>query len=132
MKNLNKKLTAIVLSTLFASMQISFANDLTGGLNTGLGQGLGGAEIKDITGGYAGHELGNNTATLNFNADSHVNWNTLNLNSNETLNFNAVDGVSGIKVLNTVNTGMSNLYGSINANSSAHLILRVARMMGIM
>ena len=117
MKKFNKKLTAIVLSTLFASMQISFADDLTGGLNTGLGTGLGGAQIDQITGGYAGHELGTNSATLNFNADSHVKWDTLNLNRGETLNFNAVDGVSGIKVLNTVNTGMSNIYGNINANS---------------
>ena len=116
MKNFNKKLSAVILSTLFATMQISYANDC-GPINTGLGNGLGGAEINNITGGYDSHSLGPNSATINFNGDSHVNWNTLNLNGNETLNFNAVDGVNGIKVLNTVNTGMSNIYGSINANS---------------
>lgn len=116
MKNL-KQLSSIVLCTLFATMQISAANDLTVPVNTGLGNGYGGATINSITGGYAGHELGVNSATLNFNANSHVNWQNLNLNNNETLNFNAVGGANGLTVLNTVNQGMSNIYGQINANN---------------
>ena len=112
MKNLNKQLSAIVLSTVFATMSISFAAE-----NTGLGVGLGGAEINNATGGYAGLTKGLDSATLNFDANSHVNWNTLNLNSNETLNFNAVNGANNLTILNTVNNGMSNLYGTINANS---------------
>ncbi len=111
MKNL-KKVSAIVLSTLFATMQIATAT-----MDTGLGAGNGGAVINNATGGFVGMDTGLNSATLNFDANSHVNWNTLNVNGNETLNFNAVNGANGLTVLNTVNQGMSNIYGQINANS---------------
>ena len=117
MKNLKKQLSAIVLSTLFATMQISDANDLTTPINTGLGSNYGGAEVKSITGGYAGHNINGGTATFNFDANSHVNWNKLNLNKGETLNFNAVDNVKGLTVLNTVNQGMSTFAGNVNANA---------------
>ena len=111
MKNL-KKVSAIVLSTLFATMQIATAT-----IDTGLGVGNGGAVINSTTGGFVGMDTGLNSATLNFDANSHVNWNTLNVNGNETLNFNAVNGANGLTVLNTVNQGMSNIYGQINANA---------------
>ena len=111
MKNL-KQLTAIAMCTLFATMQVSFAS-----IDTGLGVGNGGAVINNATGGFVGVETGTNSATLNFNGNSHVNWNTLNVNSNETLNFNAVNGTSGLSVINTVNSGMSNIYGQINSNA---------------
>ena len=108
-----KKLSAIILSTLFATMQISMADPI----DTGLGNGLGGAVINGAQGGFAGVDIGTNSATLNFTGDSHVNWNTLNVNSNENLNFNAINNASGVTVLNTVSTGMSSIYGQINANS---------------
>ena len=112
MKNIKRKVSALVLTTIFATMQMSMA-----AIDTGLGVGNGGAVINNITGGFVNGETGTNSATLNFDGNSHVNWDTLNLNSNETLNFNAVNGASGITVLNTVNQGMSHIYGTINANS---------------
>lgn len=110
MRNIKKKVSALVLTTMFAMMQVSAAID------TGLGIGNGGAVINNATGGFKGVDKGTNSATLKFNGNSQVNWNTLNVNGNETLNFNAVDGANGITVLNTVSKGMSNLYGQINAN----------------
>ena len=40
----------------------------------------------------------------------------MNVNKGETLNFNAESGKNGLTVLNTVNQGMSKIYGQINAN----------------
>ena len=113
MKNLKKKLSAVVLTAVFATMQVSMANPI----DTGLGTQNGGAVINNTTGGFAGLDVGTNSATLNFNGDTHVNWNTLNVDKGETLNFNAVNGANGLTVLNTVNQGMTNVYGQINANS---------------
>ena len=110
MKNIKKKVSALVLTTMFAMMQVSAAID------TGLGAGNGGAVINNATGGFAGVDKGTNSATLKFTDNTHVNWNTLNVNKGETLNFNAVDGAKGLTVLNTVNQGMSTIYGQINAN----------------
>mgnify|MGYP002858357879 CR=1 FL=1 len=112
MKNLKRKLSAIVLSTVFASMQVSMAS-----MDTGLGVGNGGAVINNISGGFVNMETGYGSADLNFNGNSHVNWDTLNVNKGETLNFNAVGGASGLTILNTVNRGMSKIYGNINSNS---------------
>ena len=112
MKNFKRKLSALVLSTLFASMQVSYAV-----IDTGLGANNGGATINNITGGYAGISgAGTGNVDLNFNGNAHVNWNTLNVNKGESLNFNATNGATGLTVLNTVNQGMSNIYGQINAN----------------
>jgi filamentous hemagglutinin family protein len=111
MNKFSKKLSALVLTAVFATMQVSAAID------TGLGVGNGGAVIDHTTGGFVGMDTGANSATLNFNNNTHVNWNTLNVNAGETLNFNATSGVSGITVLNTVNSGMSNIYGAINTNA---------------
>lgn len=111
MKNL-KQLTAIAMCSVFAAMQVSFA-----AMDTGLGVGNGGAVINSTDSNFAGLTTGTNSATLEFKGNSHVNWNTLNVNGNETLNFNAQDGVNGISVLNTVNNNMSKIYGQINANS---------------
>ena len=108
MKNLSKSISAVVLCTLLAAMQSVSADPINTGLNN--------AVIGGTTGGYAGIEKGVNTATLKFNGDTHVNWNTLNVGKNETLNFNAVDGAKNITVLNTVTSGMSEIYGTINAN----------------
>ena len=112
MKNFGKKLSAVVLTTIFAAMQVSAAID------TGLGGGIGGAVINSTDSNFAGMTKGTNSATLDFTGNSHVNWNTLNVNSNETLNFNGVGGANNITVLNTVNQGMSKIYGQINANSN--------------
>ena len=110
MKNL-KKLSAIALSTLFATMQISAA-----AIDTGLGSGIGGATIIDGGAGYQGMSgYGTNNVDLNFNANSHVKWDTLNINKNETLNFNGV-GAKNLTILNTVNNNMSKIYGKINTN----------------
>ena len=111
MKNLTRKLSALALAALFTSMQVTAT-----AIDTGLGAGNGGAVINNATGGFKGCDVGNNTATLNFEGNSHVNWDTLNVNKGQELNFNATNGASGITVLNTVNSGMSKIYGDINAN----------------
>ena len=122
MKNLTKKLSAIALCTVFTTMQVSASTIMTG--DTGLGSGNGGAYINNATGGYVGTELGDNSATLNFKGNSHVDWETLNVNKGESLNFNAVDGANGLTVVNTVKTGMTNVYGTVSANQGiAKLII---------
>ncbi len=96
----------------------------TTNLDTGLGAGLGGAVINNVTGGWSGMTTGTGYADLNFNGNSWVQWDALNLNSGETLNFNAVNGANGLTILNTVEGGMSQIYGNINANDGiAHLII---------
>ena len=115
MKNIKRRVSAMVLTAVFATMQIASAATVP--FDTGLGAGNGGAVINSATGGYVGAETGTNSATLNFNGNSHVNWNTLNVNAGETLNFNTVDGATGVTVLNTVNQGMSHIYGQVNADS---------------
>ena len=111
MKNL-KQLSAIAMCTLFATMQVSFAD-----ISTGLGSGIGGANIIDAGAGYKGMTgYGTNNVGLNFNANSHVKWDTLNINKNETLNFNSV-GAKDLTILNTVQNNMSKIYGNINADS---------------
>lgn len=121
MKKIAKRLSAIVLSTAFATMQVS-ASIMTG--DTGLGAGNGGAIINNATGGYVGTDLGKDSATLKFEGNSHVNWDSLNINKGETLNFNAVNGANNLTVVNTVNKGMTNVYGTISANEGiAKLII---------
>lgn len=115
MKNLKRKLSAIVLSTVFAASQTAFAM-----IDTGLND----AVINNATGGFKDVTGGNGTANINFNGSAHVNWDTLNVGKGEILNFNAVDGANGITILNTVNNGMSTIYGQINSNSGvAKLII---------
>ena len=122
MRKLAKKLSALVLSTVFATMQVSATTVMTGDI--GVGEGNGGASINSATGGYLGTETNGTDATLNFNGNSHVNWDTLNVNGDESLNFNAVDGASGLTIVNTVNSGMTNVYGTITSNSGvARLII---------
>ena len=112
MKNL-KQLSSMTMCAVFATMQISFAN-----IDTGLGGGIGGASIINGGAGFQGITgQGTNNVGLNFDANSHVIWDTLNINNGETLNFNAVNGANGLTIMNTVNQGMSNIYGQINANS---------------
>ena len=112
MKNLRRKLSALAVTALFASMQVSYAV-----IDTGLGGGNGGAVINNTTGGFVDITKGNGSADLNFNGNSHVNWDSLNVNKGESLNFNAVDGANNLTILNTVNQGMSKIYGQINSNS---------------
>lgn len=122
MRKFTKKLSAIALCTVFATMQVSASTIMTG--DTGLGVGNGGAVINGATGGYVGTDLGDGSATLNFNGNSHVDWETLNVNKGENLNFNAVDGTNGLTVVNTVKTGMTNVYGNISSNQGiARLII---------
>lgn len=104
MKKLTKRLSAIALCTVFASMQIAMA------------AGLSDASINHTEGGFVGSTTGNNSMDLNFNGNAHVNWDRLNVGSGETLNFNAVDGANGLTVVNTVNNGMTSIYGTVNAN----------------
>ena len=78
MKNFAKKLSAIALCTVFASMQVSAATITTG--DVGLGNGLGGSNITGATGGYMGTEIGNGSANVNVNGDAHIIWGNLNLN----------------------------------------------------
>ena len=122
MRNFVKKLSAIALCTVFATMQVSAYDMQTG--DTGLGKGNGGATINNATGGYLGTNLEKGSATLEFDADSHVNWDSLNVNKGESLNFNAIEGVKGITVVNTVNKGMTNVYGTVSSNAGvAKLII---------
>ena len=97
MKNLKRKLSAIVLSTVFAASQTAFAM-----IDTGLND----AVINNATGGFKDVTGGNGTANINFNGSAHVNWDTLNVGKGEILNFNAVDGDNVITIINTVNNGM--------------------------
>ncbi len=109
---MRKNIFLCTLVAVFASMQISYAD------------GLANASISSTQGGFVGMENGTNSATLNFNGNATVDWNRLHVGSNETLNFNAVDGASGLTVLNRVTGQFSNIYGTINANSGiSHLIL---------
>ena len=122
MKNFSKKLSAMALALVFGAMQVSATTIMTG--DTGLGAGNGGAVINGANGGYLGTDLGKDSATLNFNGNSHVNWDTLNVNRGESLNFNAVNGATGLTVVNTVNRGMTNIYGAVNSNEGiAKLII---------
>ena len=120
MKNLKKKISALVLTTVFATMQLSYAS-----IETGLGAGNGGAVINNTQGGFVNVDgIGTGNVDLNFNGNAHVNWDSLNVNKGESLNFNAVQGANGITILNTVNTGMSTIAGQISANSGiAKLII---------
>lgn len=116
MKKLAKRLSAMTLTAVFASMQIASA-----AIDTGLGNGLGGAVINNATGGFVDVKTGTNSATLNFNGSSHVNWNSLNVNKGEVLNFNG--SANGITVLNSVNGEMSKIYGQINSTGIDKLII---------
>ena len=117
MKNL-KQLTAVTMCAVFAAMQVSYAS-----IDTGLGVGNGGAVINSTDSNFVKFTPGTNSGTLEFKGNSHVNWNTLNVNSNEALNFNAQSGVNGITVLNTVNNNMSKIYGQINANDGVSKLI---------
>ena len=111
MKHLSIKLSLLLISAVFASMQV-------------YADGLSNATINSTQGGYAGMQNGVNSATLNFTGNSHIDWNQLNLNSNETLNFNAINGASGLTVLNTVSGGqMSSIYGTINSNEGIQKLI---------
>ena len=103
-KDLKRKFSALALTALFASIQVSYA-----AIDTGLGAGNGGAVINNTTGGFVNGVAGNGSYDLNFNGNSHVNWDSLNVNKNESLNFNAVGGAKDLTILNTVNKGMSNI-----------------------
>ena len=73
MRNLKHKLSILAMTALFASMQVSYAV-----IDTGLGAGNGGAVINNTSGGYVGMTgAGTGNVNLNFNGNSHVNWNTL-------------------------------------------------------
>ena len=129
MKNIKLKLSAIVLSAMFISMPVMASVEFTGPIDTGLGVGLGpdagkGSVINDITGGYAGMSgVDTGNVNINFDGNAHVNWDSLNINRGESLNFNA-DNANGLTILNTVNRGMTNVYGAINAGEGiANLII---------
>lgn len=122
MKNFAKKIYSSLLCITVITMQASATTITTG--DTGLGNGLGGANITGASGGYVNTELGNGSANVNVNGDSHIIWGNLNLNRGENLNFNAVDGANGVTVVNTVTSGMSQIYGNISSNSGiAKLII---------
>ena len=123
MRSLKKKISALVLTSLFASMQIAMAN--FEGLDVGLGNDFGGSKINNATSGLKDVTgIGTGNVGLDFNANTHINWDSLNVGKNESLNFNAVDGQNGLTILNTVNKGMTNVYGQINANDGiAKLII---------
>lgn len=112
MKNFAKKLSAMTLCTVFASMQIVLA-----------APGLSDASINHTEGGYVGKVESDNRLDLNFNNNAHVNWDRLNVGKGETLNFNAVDGANGLTIVNTVNSGMTTVYGTIGANAGVSKLI---------
>ena len=115
MKKTVKKLSAMALCTVFASMQIASAS-----IDTGLNN----AVINNYDGGYVGIDTETNKATIKFDGNTHLNWDTLNVGADETLNFNAVNGATGLTIVNTVNSGMTEVYGAINTNDGiAQLII---------
>lgn len=110
------KKTAVVLCAVFASMQIALAN--FEGTDIGLGNELGGSKINNATGGLDKIDgIGTGNVDLIFKGDTHINWDHLNIGDGESLNFNAQNPNSNLTILNTVNNGMTNVYGTINANS---------------
>lgn len=121
MRKFAKKLSAIALCTVFASMQIALAAPI----DIGLGNDLGGSVIDSTQGGFVGTGgIGTGNVDLNFDGNAHVNWGNLNIGKGENLNFNAVNGADGLTIVNTVSGGMSHIYGSINANDGiAKLII---------
>ena len=115
MKNLKK--SAVALCAVFASMQIAFAGQFDG-VDVGLGKDLGGSQINHATDGLidiTGKGSGN--VGLIFNDNTHINWEHLNVGDGESLNFSAQNPNSNLTILNTVNSGMTNVYGTINASS---------------
>ena len=121
MKNFKTKVSALVLTAIFASIQLSAsATDIN------IGNEFGGSSIINASGGLKNiiPNSGDGTATLEFVTNSVVNWDKLNVGNGETLNFNAVDGANGLTILNSVHGGMSHIYGNINSNSGiAKLII---------
>ncbi len=112
MKNIKCKLSAVLLAVMFVSLQVKA---IEGQIDTGLGNEHGGAVIDKITGGYVDHIKGDNSFDLIFNGDSHVIWDQLNIGKDQSLNFRT-DGGSNLTILNTVNSGMSTIYGQITAD----------------
>ena len=110
-----RAIKSLIVACAIMSVMPTMADTITTG-DVGLGGGIGGANITGATGGYVNTDLGQNTATLNFNGDAHVIWGNLNVGAGETLNFNAVDNATGLTVLNTVSSGVTQVYGNINAN----------------
>lgn len=119
---LAKKLSAIALCTVFATMQVSASYS---NFDTGLGKvdpngnAMGGAIINSATEGLVNVDTSkDNTATLEFNKNTHINWDSLNIGKGETMNFNASEGTSGHTVVNTVvGSDMTQVYGTINSNA---------------
>lgn len=105
LKTKHSKLFSFAVAVLFTLSQSAYAD------------GLADASINSTLGGFVGMTTGTNSATLKFDDNTHVIWDTLNVNANETLNFKAVNGASGLTVLNTVSGGqMSHIYGQVNSN----------------
>ena len=115
MRKFAKKLSAIALCTVLASMQMASAMDV----------GLNDATINHTQGGFAGLDSSSTAgnAVLNFNGNALVNWDRLNVGANESLQFNAVNNASGLTVVNTVNSGMSNFHGKIGANEGIQKLI---------
>ena len=106
MRKITKKLSAIALCTMFATMQIASATD-----------GIGNSTITSHSGGLVNDVTNGSTRTLDFNKSTHVQWNKLNVGQGETLNFNGVGNGSNMTILNTVSSGVTSVYGNINANN---------------
>ncbi len=106
MRNLKKNLSAVVLTALFATMQV-----VAEPINTGVGT------INSASGGFSGAQTSGNKVDLNFTGNSHVNWDSLNVNKGQSLNFNAINGANGLTVLNTVSRGMTTIAGQVKANA---------------
>lgn len=119
MKKFVKKLSAMALCTLFATMQVS-ANQMTGDV---LNNNLGGANITGSTGAFDGFTSDGNSANVNVSGDAHIIWGNLNVDKGQGINFNGTTGANAT-VVNTVTNGMSQIYGSITSNDGiAKLII---------
>ncbi len=119
MKNFAKKLSAIALCTVFASMQIASANMTGGVLND---NGAGGADITGHHGAYNGFTTDGNNANINVGGDAHIIWGKFNVGNGQSVNFNGSEGANAT-VLNTVTNGMSQVYGTISTSGGVSKVI---------
>ena len=127
MGNLLKKVTAGVLSLAFFGMQITFADELTGGQFAGRDV-LDNAAIQGHTDGLTNVQTnwGNiwngykNNATLTVNKDTRIDWAQLNVGSRETLNF---DNGANVVLNNVLGNSMSTFEGMVTSTGSGQIII---------
>ena len=120
MKNLFKKIIASFMCFSLLTLQATFAESTFAAGKDILSpvDGQGGASIKDHTDGLYGVSSDGNNAVLDFNKDTVINWNILNVLKGQKLDFNN----GSYAVLNNVLNGMSTFAGHITGDTGAIII----------